>query len=101
MGYCGIDCKTCRNFQDYRLVKDRKERVQVCYALGFSADTEDIIECFGCEYDENVNPQTDCLDFCLKCEKRACAIEKKVSSCLECKEYKCRKYPIDKYKELK
>ena len=99
MGYCGIDCKKCRNFGDYREVTDRKERVVVYHLDGFSADLEDIIECFGCEYDPKINVSKDCVDFCLKCKKRACAIKKKVSSCLDCKEYKCDKYTPLKYKE--
>lgn len=99
MGYCGIDCKKCRNYVPIELRTNKKDEEKSNFiTIGYS-DSEEI-ECYGCEYNENIDVSKDCLDFCSWCSKRSCAIKNNVNSCKECPDFPCEEYPKKTFKNF-
>jgi predicted RNA-binding Zn-ribbon protein involved in translation (DUF1610 family) len=75
--YCGLNCGAC-----YVLVANQKDEVEKM-AKEWKLKPEDI-KCFGCKTETNAI-------YCVDCDIKHCAEDKKVEFCFECNEYPCHK----------
>lgn len=79
IAYCGYDCTKCPIYQ-----ASIKNDIQLLKILSYSNDNVDInkIKCLGC-LENNQNK------YCMNCNIRLCAKEKKVTNCGKCDFFPC------------
>jgi hypothetical protein len=93
IAYCGLSCQSCPIHlatleQDSSKQQTmRAEIARMCKEqYGMNVTIQDITDCDGCR------AQTGRLfSGCAKCEIRACAIGKALTSCAYCSDYSCEK----------
>lgn len=87
MAYCGFLCHKCPIFIA-TMTNNLKEKRKLARIFSFPDRqlTTKEVECYGCK---QVGKKI--LKGCDTCEKRLCAIKKKLDNCGQCASYPCRK----------
>jgi hypothetical protein len=83
---CGLDCAVCPAFiasktDDNELRKKTAAEWGKAYNFAF---TPEMVNCHGCFATDGVQ-----IGHCAQCGIRACAVQKSLSHCGDCKEYAC------------
>lgn len=86
IAFCGLNCSKCTAFlatqnDDDSLRRKMSEMLDKNY--GIKTKPEDI-NCDGCHSTSN-----RLLEYCSNCEIRKCGMEKKFTTCADCKEQPC------------
>lgn len=88
VAYCGLVCTDCESYKatqagDRKALEALARRAKADFGVDTTAD--------GCMCDGCLPAQGRRIDYCSKCEIRACAVSKKVPNCAHCPDYACEK----------
>ncbi len=92
VSYCGIWCQGCpiywatREKNMEKRLKMRAEIARICNEqYQVKLNPEDVTDCDGCKANKRL------FSGCVKCDIRACAIQRKLENCARCSDYACDK----------
>ena len=92
VSYCGIWCQGCpiywatREKNMEKRLKMRAEIARICNEqYQVKLNPEDVTDCDGCKVNKRL------FSGCVKCDIRACAIQRKLENCARCSDYACDK----------
>jgi hypothetical protein len=88
VAYCGLVCTECDSYKatqkgDRKALEELARKAKADYGVDTTAD--------GCLCDGCLPERGRKIEYCAKCEIRACAVAKKLENCGHCSEYACDK----------
>jgi len=87
IAYCGLDCGACPAFHaSEKLSMAEREKIAQKWSQDFKSDFKATdIDCVGCSIPNGVH-----VGYCAMCKIRACAQERKLTTCAACPDFACQ-----------